>query len=194
MTVAPEAGLPSARHEGSWATAYIGLGSNLCAPEVQVASALQALRALPGCQLSAASGLYVTAPVGPIDQPDYVNAVAALQTRLEPLALLEALQALERHHGRVRDGTRWGPRILDLDILLYCDLTLDLPGLAIPHPEMTRRAFVLVPLAEIAPPGLAIPGLGSLSRLLGDCPGRDGVRPLIHRSAAPGEAIAEALS
>lgn len=192
--MAPEVRPRSPAPDGPRVTAYIGLGSNLCDPWAQVTSALEALAALPGCRLAAVSALYRTAPVGPIDQPDYVNAVAALDTALEPSALLAELQALERRHGRARDGRRWGPRTLDLDILLYADLRLDIPGLTIPHPEMANRAFVLVPLAEIAAPGLAIPGRGDLAALLANCPGKDGVRRAARPTGEPGEALAEALS
>lgn len=155
---------------------YIGLGSNLECPERQVASAIRTLSALPNSKLLASSRLYRTAPVGLTDQPDYINAVVRLETRLEPRALLDALQAIERAHGRRRDGTRWGPRTLDLDILLYGDERLDTPGLTIPHPELANRAFVLVPLSEIAPADLQVPGLGDLAALAARR-GRDGVEP-----------------
>lgn len=142
--------------------AWIGLGSNLDGPREHVARALEELDRLPLTRRLAASRLYASRPVGPADQPDYVNAVAHLATRLSPLALLDQLQALEQRHGRVR-GRRWGPRTLDLDLLLYDDRRLTLPRLTLPHPEMTRRAFVLVPLAELAP-RLALDGQ-PLSRL-----------------------------
>lgn len=155
-------------------TAYIGLGSNLSDPVGQVGQALTELGTLPRSELIGRSALYRTAPVGPADQPDYVNAVAGLQTRLSPRELLGALQEIERQHGRQRDGTRWGPRTLDLDILLYGDQRVDEPGLRIPHPEMARRAFVLVPLADVAPAGIRVPGVGALAELLEGCP-REGV-------------------
>ena len=150
--------------------AYVGLGSNLEDPETQVRRALQALDQLPETRLLAASGLYTTAPVGPQDQPDYVNAVARLETRLTPLDLLAGLLAIEAAQGRRRDGSRWGPRILDLDLLLHGDTELDLPGLRLPHPEMHHRAFVLIPLADVAPPALRIHGQGDLGQLLTLCP------------------------
>jgi 2-amino-4-hydroxy-6-hydroxymethyldihydropteridine diphosphokinase len=157
--------------------AYVGLGSNLADPQQQVRRALAALAALPATRLIAASALYVTAPVGPLDQPDYVNAAARLDTRLPPLDLLAALLACEAAQGRHRDGTRWGPRTLDLDLLLHGEAELDLPGLRLPHPEICRRPFVLIPLADVAPPGLHIPGQGTLKDLLDACPSA-GVRRL----------------
>jgi len=150
--------------------AYVGLGSNLGGPREQVLAALRELGALPGCTLVARSSLYATTPVGPIEQPDYVNAVAALTTQLPPLDLLSALQGVEGAHGRRREGSRWGPRTLDLDLLVYGHRRLREPGLELPHPEMHRRAFVLVPLAEIAPEWLEIPGRGRLADLLAACP------------------------
>ncbi|WP_120799759.1 2-amino-4-hydroxy-6-hydroxymethyldihydropteridine diphosphokinase [Thiocapsa rosea] len=161
---------------------WIGLGSNLQEPERQVRAALGELAALPESRLQAASRLYRTAPVGPPGQPDYINAAARLETRLPPRALLAELHRIELAHGRRRDGTRWGPRILDLDILIYGDARIDEPGLTIPHPEMARRAFVLVPLADVAPPDLAVPGVGILAEMLERCE-RDGVEPLGDRAA-----------
>ncbi|MFZ0789027.1 MAG: 2-amino-4-hydroxy-6-hydroxymethyldihydropteridine diphosphokinase [Chromatiaceae bacterium] len=157
--------------------AYVGLGSNLSDPTAQVRQAINELDGLPESELLARSPLYRTAPVGPADQPDYVNAVVRIKTRLSPRGLLEALQAIERAHGRQREGTRWGPRTLDLDILLYGEERLAEPGLHIPHPEMGNRAFVLVPLADVAPRGLQVPGVGSLAWLLEHCP-RQGVIPM----------------
>jgi 2-amino-4-hydroxy-6-hydroxymethyldihydropteridine diphosphokinase len=159
------------------ATAYVAEGSNLGKPESQVCEALEELAELPGSALLASSRLYRTAPVGPPGQPDYVNAVTALKTRLSPRALLQELQAIELRHGRRRDGTRWGPRTLDLDILTYGDEQIDEAGLTIPHPELPRRAFVLVPLADVAPKGTPIPGMGTLAELLASCPS-EGVAPL----------------
>lgn len=130
--------------------AWVGLGSNLEGPREHVERALEELDRLPLTCRVAASRLYASRPVGPADQPDYINAVAQLVTGLSPLALLDQLQALEQRHGRVR-GRRWGPRTLDLDLLLYDDCRLTLPRLTLPHPEMARRAFVLVPLVELAP-------------------------------------------
>lgn len=148
---------------------YIGLGANLQDPRQQVERALGALGRLPATRLASVSPCYRTAPVGPADQPDFVNAVACLETALAPLRLLAALQQIERAHGRARGGRdwrHWGPRTLDLDILLYGNRVLALADLRVPHPQMHRRAFVLVPLADIAPTGLEIPGLGHLETLL----------------------------
>lgn len=150
--------------------AYIGLGSNLDAPRAQVSRALRTLGDLPRTKCTAHSSLYTSPPMGPPDQPPYVNAVARLATTLSAPALLEELLGVERAHGRVRDGTRWGPRTLDLDILLYGDLRLDTPTLRIPHPGIPERPFVLYPLAEIASPELEIPGLGRLADLLAGHP------------------------
>jgi 2-amino-4-hydroxy-6-hydroxymethyldihydropteridine diphosphokinase len=146
--------------------AYVGLGSNLQQPRIQVSDALAELALLPQTRLITHSLLYRTRPLGPAGQPDYINAVAAITTKLSAQALLEALQALENRHGRVRTDVRWGPRTLDLDLLLYGDAVIDTPGLQVPHPRMTERAFVLVPLAEIASSDLQIPGFGGLRELL----------------------------
>ncbi|WP_297529355.1 2-amino-4-hydroxy-6-hydroxymethyldihydropteridine diphosphokinase [Thiohalobacter sp.] len=136
--------------------ACIGLGSNLGEPERQLRQAVAALASLPESRLLAVSSLYRNPPMGPADQPDYLNAVALLETGLEPEPLLDALQAIERAQGRLRDGTRWGPRTLDLDLLLYGARCIDSPRLQVPHPGLAVRAFVLAPLVEIAPE-LALP-------------------------------------
>ncbi|MDN6180605.1 MAG: 2-amino-4-hydroxy-6-hydroxymethyldihydropteridine diphosphokinase [Halomonas subglaciescola] len=130
--------------------AYIGLGSNLDQPRKQVATALSELDALPLSRVSVASRLYASRPVGPQDQPDFVNAVVALETYLSPLALLDQLQALEQRHRRRRER-HWGPRTLDLDVLLFNTTLVAHPRLQVPHPHMHTRAFVLRPLCEIAP-------------------------------------------
>lgn len=106
--------------------------------------------------------------MGPQGQPDFINAVAALATRLPPQDLLQALLAIEVRHGRRRDGAHWGPRTLDMDLLLYGDTVLDAPGLVLPHPGLHQRAFVLYPLADIAPE-LSVPGLGSVRALRARC-------------------------
>ena len=144
---------------------YIGLGSNLADPRAQIEGGLRALATLPESRLLRHSRLYRSAPWGRLDQPEFVNAVAAIETALRPRALLDALLAIERAAGRERDATRWGPRVLDLDILTYADLALDEPGLHLPHPHLHQRAFVLVPLAEIAPT-LSVPGRGRVDTLL----------------------------
>ena len=128
----------------------IGLGGNLADPRRRLCRALEALAALPETRLVGHSDLYGSAPVGPQDQPDFINAVAALETTLAPLALLDALQQLENAAGRERHR-HWGERTLDLDILLWDQRTLDLPRLTVPHPELTRRAFVIGPLVDLLP-------------------------------------------
>lgn len=145
--------------------AFVGVGSNLEDPARQVTAALEALSRLPRTSRVGASRRYRNPPMGPGDQPDYVNAVAELATTLPPLALLDALQDLEAGAGRRRGGRRWGPRPLDLDLLLYGQEQLHLPRLTVPHPGIAERAFVLVPLAELDPE-LEIPGCGPLRALL----------------------------
>ena len=142
--------------------AYVALGANLGEAETTVRAAIAALGRLPGTQLVAASSLYRTAPLEvPEPQPDYINAVARLATTLTPHALLDELLALEARFGRVRPY-RWAPRALDLDLLLYGDVVLDIPRLTLPHPRLHRRAFVLEPLLELDS-FLEAPGLGPLS-------------------------------
>jgi 2-amino-4-hydroxy-6-hydroxymethyldihydropteridine diphosphokinase len=154
--------------------AYIALGSNLDGPEAQLRRAVEALGCLPESRLVAVSSFYRSAPMGPRDQPDYLNAVACLRTRLAPEALLDALQAIEAEQGRVREGSRrWGPRPLDLDILLYGDLRLESEHLDIPHPGVFQRNFVLYPLHELRP-DLVFPDGESLAELIKTCP-RDGL-------------------
>ncbi|HET7921404.1 MAG TPA: 2-amino-4-hydroxy-6-hydroxymethyldihydropteridine diphosphokinase [Gammaproteobacteria bacterium] len=148
--------------------AYIGLGSNQDHPIRQVRRALEELAQLPASRLLAQSGLYRSAPLGPSAQPDFINAVAALETGLAAPALLSALQALETAHGRVRGALRWGPRTLDLDLLLYGETVLHTPALQLPHPGLPERAFVLYPLADIAP-DLVIPGHGVVRELAARC-------------------------
>lgn len=152
--------------------AYIGLGGNLDHPAAAIRSARAAIAGSAGIQERAFSRLYHSSPMGPSDQPDYVNAVMAIETSLPPLTLLTVLQSIENAHGRVRIGERWGPRTLDLDVLLYGQIQLDTPTLTLPHPGMTEREFVLYPLAEIAPPDLEIPARGFLKELLQHCPRR----------------------
>lgn len=138
-------------HPPAYQPAYVGAGSNLGEPAMQLHRAFAALDSLPDTRLVARSALYRNPPMGPRGQPDFVNAVAALLTRLPPGELLDALQAVERASGRRRDGTRWGPRTLDLDLLLYGRMVLDGPALRLPHPGLRERAFVLRPLSELAP-------------------------------------------
>lgn len=150
--------------------AYIGLGSNLTEPLKQLQAALSAIAELPHSRLAATSSFYASDPLGPADQPRYVNAVAALDTALEPLELLDALQRIEREQGRVRKAERWGPRTLDLDILLFGNRLLNEERLTVPHYHMHARAFVLYPLAEIVPSYLQLPDGRRLNQLLAACP------------------------
>jgi 2-amino-4-hydroxy-6-hydroxymethyldihydropteridine diphosphokinase len=147
--------------------AYIGLGSNLAEPVAQVRTAFAQLGALPGTRLQATSSLYRSAPVGYLDQPDFVNAVARLETSLAPRELLAALLELEQTHGRTREFQN-APRTLDLDLLMYDDLVHHEHGLTVPHPEMHKRAFVLLPLLEIAP-DCVIPGAGRAAEAMQAC-------------------------
>jgi len=145
---------------------FIGFGSNLGDPVNQIHLATARLTSIPSSRIDSCSSLYRTPPIGPPDQPDYVNAVVRLDTRLDPHALLKHLQSIECAQGRTRDGIRWGPRTIDLDLLIYGDEIIDEPGLQVPHPEIPERAFVLVPMAEIDP-DLLIPGHASIDELLG---------------------------
>ncbi len=145
---------------------FVGIGSNLDNPAGQVASAMAALQGLPQTDLVARSSLYQSAPFGPIEQPDFVNAVVQLETRLGAAELLRRLQGIERRHGRLR-GERWGPRVIDLDLLVYGDEFIDEKALTVPHPGIAERNFVLLPLQEIAP-DLVIPGLGKAADIAVD--------------------------
>jgi 2-amino-4-hydroxy-6-hydroxymethyldihydropteridine diphosphokinase len=140
-------------------TAYVGLGANLGDREATVRRAAELLGA------ARVSTLIETEPWGYADQPRFVNAVAELETDKSPRALLERLLEIERELGRTREGPRYGPRTIDLDLLLYGDEQLEEPGLVVPHPRLRERAFVLEPLAELAPE-LVVPGLGSVKALL----------------------------
>lgn len=144
--------------------AYIGIGSNLEDPRAQVLRAFDELSHLPDTRVTARSSLYRTAPIGYAAQPDFINAVAALDTQLPAEALLHELQAVEARHHRARSFPN-APRTLDLDLLLYGDARIDQPGLSVPHPRMHERAFVLQPLIEIAPQ-VQIPQRGAASRCL----------------------------
>jgi len=149
--------------------AYIGLGSNLDEPLQQIQGALGELAQLPQSQLLKHSSLYETEPMGPADQsdylqPGYINAVAEVETELDPVELLDQLQSIENSHQRVRGEIQWGPRTLDLDLLLYGDETVETERLTVPHPGITERNFVLIPMVEISPElrlpdGRAIAGL-----------------------------------
>ena len=153
-------------------TVYIGLGSNLEQPRKQVLSARSEIAALDCVKEAVFSSLYESEPMGPADQPKYINAVMGVHTTLTPHELLRALQKIELRHGRVRGSQRWGARTLDLDILLYGDLEINLGDLTIPHAGISERAFVLYPLYECNP-GLFITGKGKLSELVEQCPSSD---------------------
>ena len=144
--------------------AYIAFGANLGDPAAAFEHAVTQLAQLPGSRVAGRSALYRSAPVGVAGQPDFINAVIALDTALAPHALLEALLAIEHASGRVRTAAL-APRTLDLDLLLYGDAVIDTPALQVPHPRMHLRAFALLPLAELAPT-IAIPGHGPVARLL----------------------------
>lgn len=150
--------------------AYIGLGSNLAEPEQQLRDAIAALAGIANTELMAVSSFYASDPLGPSDQPRYVNAVAALDTGLAPLQLLDALQAIELAQGRQRKAERWGPRTLDLDILLFGNRLLSEPRLTVPHYHMHARPFVLYPLAELVPTGFRFPDGRTLDELIAACP------------------------
>lgn len=146
--------------------AYVGLGSNLGDPRAAVLAAMDALAGLPHSRLVARSRLYRSPAWGPVAQPDYVNAAAALETTLGARELLDALLRMELQAGRDRAASpQWGPRTLDLDLLLHGDARIDVPGLHLPHPRLHERAFVVVPLAEIAPT-LQVPGQGPIADLV----------------------------
>ena len=147
--------------------ATIGLGANLNDPAAQVEYALTELNRLPGTRLIAHSSLYASAPVGYVDQPDFINAVAQVETNLAPRALLAALLDIENRYGRER-SFRNAPRTLDLDLLLYGHAHFHEAALSLPHPRMTERAFVLMPLLEIAPDTM-IPGRGAAADWLAGC-------------------------
>lgn len=149
-----------------WRPAYVGVGSNLEDPRAQVLRACGWLARLPRTRLELTSPLYRSRPLGPVAQPDFVNAVAGLLTELEPPQLLAELQALEAALGRPADHQRWGPRVIDLDLLSYAHQRLAEPNLILPHPGIPERNFVLYPLADIAP-DLDLPGLGRVAELAG---------------------------
>jgi 2-amino-4-hydroxy-6-hydroxymethyldihydropteridine diphosphokinase len=146
-----------------WRPAYVAIGSNLDSPQRQVRAALEELARLRSTRLLVVSQFYKTRPMGPQDQPDFVNAVAGLLTQLDARALLHALLDIERHMGRDR-RERWGPRIIDLDLIWMPGPAIDEPGLQVPHPGVSTRNFVLYPLNDIAP-SLEIPAHGRVSVL-----------------------------
>lgn len=143
-------------YEVGGSTVYIGLGSNLADPEIQVAKAISILKSQDNIQLTAASSLYHTSPVGYVLQPDFINAVVQIQTTLAPLELLALTQQIEQQLGREKSTIANGPRIIDLDLLLYADLVIITDALIMPHPRMLQRLFVLLPLLEIMGPEFII--------------------------------------
>lgn len=151
-------------NKSRWFPAYVGLGSNLDGPAWQLENAFELLNGIPKTRLLSRSSLYRSAPFGGIEQPDFVNAAAALLTRLSAPVLLGELQRIETERGRERGDVQWGPRVLDLDLLVYSTQKIDDADLIVPHPGIGERNFVLLPLAEIAP-DLDIPGLGRAASL-----------------------------
>lgn len=148
--------------------AYVGIGSNLDNPVAQVLEAVEEMEMIPDTILVARSSLYRGLPMGPEEQPDYVNAVVSLDTLLSADELHRALVSIEDLQGRSRDGEKWGPRIIDLDLLLYGNNTIETATLTVPHPGMHERDFVIVPLEEIAG-NVKIPGRGFLYSLINKC-------------------------
>lgn len=167
--------------------AFIALGSNLHEPVDQIERAIAALDVLAGCKVEARSPLYCNDPIGPQPQPEFVNAVVELRTALDPHELLKALKAVELSMGRAASGARWGPRVIDLDLLLYADREIRDQDLTIPHPEMSNRRFVLEPLFNIAP-DLVVPGLGMLSEVLKRAPNHE-MRILSPGAKSPSAAL-----
>jgi len=145
--------------------AYVGLGANLGERERTIRRAVAKLAAEPGIEVVRVSALRETAPWGPVEQPPYLNGVVEVESDLPPRQLLDVLLGVERSLGRVRPGTRWGPRTIDLDLLVHGDIACDEPGLTLPHPRLHERRFVLEPLAELAP-DLVVPGRGEVAALL----------------------------
>jgi 2-amino-4-hydroxy-6-hydroxymethyldihydropteridine diphosphokinase len=151
-----------------WIPTYIGVGSNLRDPEVQVRKGVGALATLPDTRLIASSKYYRSAPLGPQDQPHYVNAVAGLLTQLDAQALLAQLKHLEEVQGRTQPTVRWGPRTIDFDLLVFGAAQINSANLQVPHAGIAVRSFVLVPLNEVAP-DLEIPGVGRVAVLATQC-------------------------
>jgi len=147
---------------------YVGLGSNLEDPVAQVLEAVEELEMIPDSILVSRSSLYRGKPMGPVDQPDYVNAVVAMDTLLSAESFLQELQRIEDLQGRVRGGEQWGPRIIDLDLLLYGKQKINKPDLTVPHSGMHERDFVIIPLSELAG-DVNIPGQGRLTALINKC-------------------------
>lgn len=163
-----------ANPDSVWLPAYIALGSNIDSPLEQVQRALERLSQLPSTQLIAHSGMYRSAPFGPVEQPEFINAVAGVLTQLRPHELLRALKQLEQSLGRQQPVVRWGPRCIDLDLLVYAQAQLASEELTIPHPGITERNFVLYPLLDLAP-DLLVPGKG-IVRTLAACVSVEGLQ------------------
>ncbi len=151
--------------------AFIGLGANLGHREATIARAVELVSQAEGVDIVAVSSLRETEPWGPVEQPPYLNGAVEVETDLRPRALLEVLLGVEHALGRDRSGERWGPRTIDLDLLLYEDVDVDEPGLTVPHPRLHERLFALEPLAELAPDAV-VPGLGTVAELLAALQGR----------------------
>ena len=171
----------SSNTAAAWFPAYVALGSNLDQPVAQIERGFAALASLAGCRLIARSRLYRTQPLGPQDQPEFINAAAGLLTTLTPRELLVELKRLERELGREQPVVRWGPRLIDLDLLVHADARLSESDLTVPHPGLPERNFVLYPLRDIAPE-LLVPGHGRVSQLAARVGGA-GLAPL---TDAPG--------
>ncbi|MBA6413093.1 2-amino-4-hydroxy-6-hydroxymethyldihydropteridine diphosphokinase [Parahaliea sp. F7430] len=167
---------------------YISLGSNLENPEAQLQQAVSSIASIARSQVAASSAVYRSAPVGPGQQADYLNAVLALGTDLPPMDLLDALQSIENAQGRVREQ-RWGPRTLDLDILLYGKQIINEPRLTVPHPAMSERNFVLRPLADICNQDFALPCGDTLGKLLQNCHGGRLERTSIRLNIPPSQGV-----
>ena len=151
--------------------AFVGLGANLGDREATIARAVELLSQAEGVEIVAVSSLRETEPWGPVEQPPYLNGAAEVETELPPRALLEVLLGVEQALGRRRSGERWGPRTIDLDLLLFDEVEVDEPGLTVPHPRLHERRFALEPLAELAPDA-AVPGKGTVAQLLAQTQGQ----------------------
>jgi len=158
--------------------AYIGLGSNLEKPAEQVKKARLTIAEHPGFTELRFSSLYSSPPMGPQDQPHYVNAVMSVSTDLSAIKMLRILQKIEADFGRIRNGERWGARIIDLDLLLFADQIIAHPDLIVPHAGLSERAFVLYPLSDITPENMPISGLGTIKQLISQCP-FDGLKKIL---------------
>jgi 2-amino-4-hydroxy-6-hydroxymethyldihydropteridine diphosphokinase len=166
-----------------WVPAYVALGSNLDGPERQIEIALTRLAGIPRTRHVLSSALYSSRPMGPQNQPAFVNAAAGMLTQLSARELLAEFQRIEQAMGRVAPPVRWGPRRIDLDLLIYDELRMQDPGLTLPHPGIHERNFVLYPLADIAP-ALLIPGRGTVAELARQL-GPAGLEPLVRGSVSP---------